>query len=691
MKAHFSIEYKTVWGENLFLVSGGRKFPMKYGDGGIWSVDIDRFTAAMLSDYFYEVNCGGIVTRQEWAHHSRKAEKGADTFLDSWIDRPEGTNPFLRRHSMQIFDKQGYRGAGTAIPVFSLRSENDFGVGEFYDLMKLVDWAASTGQDVIQLLPVNDTTMLHTWADSYPYNPNSTFALHPQYINLQAAGVRKDATFRKLQAEFNSLPYIDYERVNEAKITYLKKLYACARGRKVLESAEYAAFVNKNWHWLLPYAVFSSYRDIAGTPEFSQWGDMAVYSRRKAEKFYSENKKTVDFHCFVQFLLDEQLHVVCDYARSRGVSFKGDIPIGVCRTSVDVWCNPRLFNMDSQCGAPPDAFAADGQNWGFPTYNWKEMAADGYAWWKARLSKMAEYFDAFRIDHILGFFRIWEIPIPHKSGQMGHFSPAMPYSGDEINSLGLPLESLFLEDQRENGYWHPRISAQKSEAFSELEEDAKDRFNALYEDYFYHRHNDFWKYQALRKLPDLLGSTGMLACAEDLGMIPACVSEVLDNQKLLSLEIQRMPKTYGVDFADTSTYSYFSVCASSTHDMQPLRGWWEQEDRELIREFYNDILGRAGEAPSSCPADVVEQIIEMHLDSPSMLAILPLQDWLGMDDGIRNPDPLSERINVPAEPRHYWRYRMHITLEDLLGRKEFNDRLASMIRRSGRGALKLDL
>ncbi len=684
MKVNFSIEYKTVWGENLYLVSGGKKFPMMYSDGGVWTVSIDKFTSGMLADYSYEVICNGIVTRQEWAHHSRKAARGENTISDAWIDRPEGANPFLRRHSMPIFDRKNYRGAGTAIPVFSLRTENDFGIGEFLDLKKMVDWAVETGQNVIQLLPVNDTTMLHTWEDSYPYNPNSAFALHPQYINLQAAGVRQTAGFKKLQSELNALPTVDYERVNDAKLAYLKKLYAGPKGERIVSSAEYTAFFKKNEHWLLPYAVFSTYRDIVGNPQFSQWGEFAVYSASKVKKFYAENKKAVDFHCFVQFLLDSQLKEVCEYARGKNVAFKGDLPIGICRTGVDVWRFPKLFNMDSQCGAPPDAFARDGQNWGFPTYNWDEMAGDNYAWWRARLGKMSEYFDAFRIDHILGFFRIWEIPLPHKSGLMGHFSPAMPYSKDEMTSSGLPVDLLFLEDSGKKGYLHPRISVQNTDEFAALDQSSKDKFNALYEDYFYHRHNDFWKEQSLRKLPDLLGATGMLACAEDLGMIPACVAEVLDNQKLLSLEIQRMPKELGVHFADTSKYSYWSVCASSTHDMPTLRGWWEEEDKALIQEYYNNVLGREGVAPDSCPPDVIEQIVGMHLESPSMLVILPLQDWLGMDGDLRNPDPMSERINIPAVPRHYWRYRMHLTIENLLCRSEFNGKLASKIEKSSR-------
>ena len=678
MKAFFRIEYKTAWGENLQLVAGGKKFPMTYNEGGVWTVTIDKFTASMLADYGYELTRDGIIVRQEWKNHSRKAAKGENSFADSWIDVPEG-NCFVREHSTSMFDRPGYRGAGTAIPVFSLRSEEDFGVGEFYDLKKMVDWAAATGQGILQLLPINDTTMTHTWTDSYPYNANSTFALHPQFINLQAAGVKQTPSFKKMRNELNSLPQVDYEKVNNEKTRLLKRLFS-TEGGQVLDSESYKDFLEANKTWLLPYAVFCALRDEKGTPDFNEWGSYAKYSARKAAEYYAEHKDEVDFHCFVQYHLDKQLKEVVAYAHARGVVFKGDLPIGISRTSVDAWCFPKLFNMDSQAGAPPDAFSADGQNWGFPTYNWDEMAKDGYAWWKARLRKMAEYFDAFRIDHILGFFRIWEIPVPEKSGLMGHFSPALPYTEEEIRTKGLPLETLFIEDPHKKGYWHPRICIQNTDAFRCLNDGQKWVFNQLYDDFFYRRHNDFWKQQALRKLPDLLSSTGMLACGEDLGMIPACVASVMDSQRILSLEIQRMPKDPAVEFGDPMRYPMLCVCTTSTHDMSPVRAWWEEEDRALIQRFYNNMLGRQGAAPANATADICEQIIRQHLASPAMLTILPLQDWLAMDAELRYDHADQERINIPANPRHYWRYRMHRTLEDLLSQHAFNEKLREMVK-----------
>jgi 4-alpha-glucanotransferase len=312
------------------------------------------------------------------------------------------------------------------------------------------------------------------------------------------------------------------------------------------------------------------------------------------------------------------------------------------------------------------------------------MSEDHYAWWKSRLGKMAEYFDAFRIDHILGFFRIWEIPVPEKSGLMGHFSPAMPYAEDEIRAKGLPLEGIFLEDPHHKGYWNPRISSQFTEAYAKLNDWQKWSYNELYDDFFYHRHNEFWKRQAMRKLPELLGATGMLACGEDLGMIPACVPEVMEWQKILSLEIQRMPKDPKQTFAIPSEYPYMSVCTTSTHDMSPLRAWWEEEDRELIQKYFNEVLGREGEAPEECTPELCEQIIAQHLASPAMFTILPLQDWLGMSEELRYKDPAEERINVPAICPYYWRYRMHLTLENLLSQKEFIGKVKEMVENSGR-------
>lgn len=657
-----------------------------------------------------------------------------------------------------------WRGAGVAIPVFSIRSEEDFGAGDFYDLKKVVDWAVVTGQKVIQILPINDTTMTHTWTDSYPYNANSTFALHPMYLRLQAIGRLTDASrqayYENLGKELNALAEVDYERVNEGKIAYTREIFA-QDGAATLASGEFKSFVERNAEWLTPYAAFCVLRDINGTPDFSKWGAYAEYDAEKVAAFVDAHQEEINFVYFQQYHLDKQMLEVRNYAHQHGVLIKGDIPIGISRTSVDAWLFPRLFYMDCQAGAPPDDFSVLGQNWGFPTYNWEEMnKEDGFAWWKARFRKMSEYFDAYRIDHVLGFFRIWQIPMDAVHGLLGTFNPALPFTADELKYsydfwidvdlqttpyimdyflgdffgeytdearnrflvpagygryklrpefstqrkvadyfaneeknpkneklcsalLGLIDDVLFIEDPYEKGKYHPRISAQYTYIYRSLTDYERWCFDRLYNDFYYHRHNDFWYGKAMWKLPPLIDATDMLVCAEDLGMIPDCVPAVISQLQILSLEIQRMPKDPRVEFGNTWSYPYLSVCTTSTHDMGGIRQWWE-EDHDKSQRFFNQVLREGGAAPFFAEPWICDKIIDLHLNSPSMLTILPLQDWLSIDGEIRRQNPKEEQINVPANSRHYWRYRMHLTIEALLADEKYNNYLHSKISGSGR-------
>ena len=659
--------------------------------------------------------------------------------------------------------KENWKGAGTAIPVFSIRSEADFGVGDFVDIKKMVDWCAMTGQKILQILPINDTTMTETWVDSYPYKANSTFALHPMYLNLWEVGTLKDekrrAHFHELARELNDLAQIDYERVNAGKKEYLAEIYA-EQGANTRRRKDYKDFVAHNEYWLKPYAAWCVLRNLYNTPDNNLWGEYAKYDAEKVEKLYHERKNEFDYHYYVQYHLDRQLRDARDYAHSKGVVLKGDIPIGISRFSADAWVSPELFNMNTQAGAPPDDFSVLGQNWGFPTYNWDEMAKDGFQWWKNRFRKMAEYFDAYRIDHILGFFRIWEIPMDALHGLLGYFNPALPFSPEELRNnydfwidadvmthplilewmltdffgemvedakekfldriggdryclkefvntqakvaehfetqeknekndrlcnalLGIIDDVLFIEDPYKKGHYHPRIAAQYTYQYRVLSDYAKWNFNRLYTDFFYHRHNDFWYGKAMWKLPPLLDATSMLTCAEDLGMIPACVPDVMNRLEILALEIQRMPKDPGADFGDTWHYPYYSVCTTSTHDMSGIRGWWES-DPEATSKFYHNVLHESGDAPFYAEPWICDKIVDLHLKSPSMLCILPLQDWLSTDGEIRRENPNDEQINVPANPKHYWRYRMHLTVENLLKQDNFNSAMKLRISESKR-------
>ena len=618
MQVIFKIEYQTVWGESLALVLNDRKYPMEWGEGGVWSVVVKDCTAAALKDYTYVVMREGLIWRTEWKHHSSKM---AREISDKWIDCPIPGCPFPREHQAAKFDRPGFRGAGTAIPVFSLRTESDFGIGEFKDLRPLVDWAAATGQCIIQLLPVNDTTRKGEWKDSYPYSPISSFALHPLYINLQALGIRETVAFKKEQAELNALEELDYPRVFQAKMKYIRKAFK-TRGARDMDTPGFKKFVLENEYWLEEYAQFCAKRDSL-EPEYYRW---------------------------MQWHLDKQFAAEVKYARGRGVSLKGDLPIGVSSDSAEAYWHPELFNLDSTAGAPPDYFSKDGQNWGFPTYNWEEMAKDDFAWWKARLRKMSQYFDAFRIDHILGFFRIWEIPAGIRSGLAGHFNPAMPYSPEEIYNMHLPIEGLFHEDPRHPGMYQPLINP----ASQNLPQWQQERFGALYNDFFYHRHDEFWRRNAERKLPELLGATGMLACGEDLGMVPDCVPGVMDHERILSLRMRGME--------NEGPWKQLSVCATSSHDMETLRMQCDHDPE---------------------PWEVRNMLWEF-LASPSMLAIFPLQDWVALDKRFRRADRNVERINYPADSDNHWKFRIHFNLQDLMQESELNVAVTGLLKDSSR-------
>ena len=575
-----------------------------------------------------------------------------------------------------------WKGAGTVIPIFSLRSEGSFGVGDFGDLKMMVDWADKTNQRIIQVLPINDTNMTHTWQDSYPYNSISIYALHPQYTDFRQLPEIKDKEIRDkfeiLRQELNALPQIDYERMFSAKLDYLHVLFE-QEWTTIKRRASYKEFFEQNKEWLVPYAAFCYYRDKYGTAVFSEWPKEATANSKELKA-----NSQVEFWYFVQYNLDQQMHAAHEHARKHRVILKGDIPIGISRDGVEAWVEPKYFNLNGQAGAPPDPFSADGQNWGFPTYNWDEMLKDGCAWWVRRFRKMAQYFDAYRIDHVLGFFRIWEIPVPEKSGLMGQFSPALGLSREEIEGYGIyGHDELFLVDHKRNDRWHPRIGIQFNEAYTNLDDTEKYNFNRLYNDYFYRRNNHFWFQEAMKKLPRLTQATRMLVCAEDLGMVPDCVPWVMNELRILSLEIQSMPKDDKVRFGHLSRNPYRSVCTISTHDMATLRQWWD-EDEERTQDYFNSMLYRGGAAPHPLPGWLAKDIVSRHLTSPSMLCLLSLQDWLSIDEKLRLPDQNAERINIPANPRHYWRYRMHMTIEQLMQADDFNETIKTLITQSGR-------
>lgn len=335
-----------------------------------------------------------------------------------------------------------WKGAGVALPVFSIRSATSCGVGEFNDLPKLVDFCVAAGYQLLQLLPINDTTSNNNYRDSYPYSAVSSFALHPQYINIEALGTMSPEMQEEYEADrkrLNSLDKIDYMKVIDVKLRYIRRMYKLQKN-EFLESKEFTSWFEENQNWLVPYAAFRFLMEVNGSSNYDQWGARKSITPSAICDLAAPDTFHFDYFgvaYYTQFHLHKQLSAAAQYAAEHQVVFKGDLPIGVNRYCVDTWVNPHLFRLDMQAGAPPDFFSAHGQNWEFPTYDWDAMSKDNYAWWRSRLGHMSNFFHAYRIDHILGFFRIWEIPAQFRTGNCGRFFPAHPITRQELESLGL--------------------------------------------------------------------------------------------------------------------------------------------------------------------------------------------------------------------------------------------------------------
>ena len=660
---------------------------------------------------------------------------------------------------------QLWRAAGVAIPVFSLRSTRSLGSGEFSDLKLLGDWAHAVGLSLIQLLPINDSTVNYSWLDQYPYSAISVYALHPQYLSLldlpYGLSDAQMAEFKQAQAQLNITAQVDFERMIRVKWKLIRSVFQTHHA-DIMQDADLMQFIAERAQWLKPYAVFCALRDQFGSVDYAQWGHYAHYTPSLIEAFFQPEHALFDelmLHCFVQYHLHLQLRAATQYLQRLGVSLKGDLPIGVRRHSVDTWIEPELFSMDFQAGAPPDLFSDLGQNWELPTYDWVQMKLEGYQWWSRRLAAMSQYFDALRIDHILGFFRIWRIPTDATQGLLGYFYPAQGVTREELEQRGIdfdetrdcapfitdallrsvfdeqtdvmieryfhpsahapseyvfqpafdtqrkiehdfdarndadnPLKQsllalhsnvLFIMELTENNIvYHPRFNVYQTTAYQNRSPEQQQKLRELYHYYFFVRQEALWRASGLEKLPALQRATDMLICAEDLGLVPDCVPQVLDELGIVALKLQRAPKEQ-LPYYDPKNLGYMNVTTTSSHDSSTLRQWWA-ETPTLIQQYYSEQLQRPGDAPSELTPALAEQILRQNLQSPAMLAIFPLQDWLAAAEHLPRMDVNAERINDPANPDQRWAYRMHITLEELLAAETFNRDIADWITLSNR-------
>lgn len=601
------------------------------------------------------------------------------------VSRPSHQEEYLEQEEM----KHRGRLAGVAVPLFSLRRNGDAGCGDFASLEAFAPLVQQMGMSIVQLLPIEDTTLYGDDRDSYPYRPIASTVLNPIYIALDKLPPLQDQSLEcELQQEALRLhrqSSISYTEVWQLKRHWLWAAYreqaGCSKHfqelRKRYDDYHLKGHQGKKapawYHWarMRTALELSDQIDIVLDTELEQ---LDVYEQSHAQEVCA----LIELYLYCYVIAQEQMLEAVGTLHRYGVSLMGDLPVGVALQSVDVRRYESCFNSLLSCGAPPDYFTPDGQNWGFPTYRWD--SPDIEPWWRERIAYLERYYDYLRVDHVLGFFRMWSIPRDGRTGMLGYFIPSKRYSEEEIERLGLrdtlraewiaPVDGVTTQEilwiTCLDGGYAPRYDVEHAAPFAQLTDEQQEVMRTLCHDYFYRANEELWRKTGMKRLSLLKSLTTMQLCAEDLGMVPQCVYPVLEELEILKLYVERMPKSAGIEFEAAPYFSVDSVATTSTHDCEPLRLWWQQ-DEARSRRYYDLFLTEYG-----VPYDAIlspalaEIIIHRHLESASLLCILPMQDWLALDPThCATVAPESERINDPGNPDQVWSYSMPITVEEL--------------------------
>lgn len=590
--------------------------------------------------------------------------------------------------------------AGVLLPLFSIYSKESVGIGDFSDLKLAIDWVKRSGHSVLQLLPMNEMGCLPC-----PYDAISSFALEPVYIKI-ADVIKSSRVSNSLKKKIEDLRkdfpldarYCDY-RIREGKENLLRQIFE-SQFKK--ENKDFLTFKEENSYWLRDFCLFKTLKKyFKGLP----WYDWPEEYRERNEvalrKFYQENINEIKFQEWTQWQLYLQFKEVKKYATEQGVFLKGDLPILVSRDSADVWAHREFFKLEFAAGAPVDMYCALGQRWGMPTYHWDNIRKDNFVYLKEKLRYAQNFYDLLRIDHVVGFFRIWSIPYNE------------------------PLENKGL-----NGFFDPSDER-------------------------------LWGKQGREILEVMQGATSMFLCAEDLGIIPEICRITLKELNIPGNDVQRWAKDWlqSHDFLDKKDYRFMAVNMLSTHDTTNFACWWETEagtvDEELFKRKCNDqrninfervkdklfdltlsscgrlrwkeevdslekllgilspdgrlpaeylkdfielwqnsfaekqklwrLLGFKGKIAERCTSDLMREILRFILNSNCLFCINNIFDLLYLSASSKDKDNYClYRINTPGTiSEKNWSIRIPLSLEELLAHK-VTEEIREIVLASGR-------
>jgi 4-alpha-glucanotransferase len=506
------------------------------------------------------------------------------------------------------------RSAGLVLPLFSLRSDDDWGIGEIGDLPLFGGWLRAAGFRALQLLPVSTLPP----GEASPYSALSAMAIDPVYIALddvhdfaalggQARLPLADQVALRIA---RTSADVNYTAVRQAKESALRLAFSMFWDvewiRTTARAGAFAAYASWEDWWLGDYALYCALRERHGHVGWQHWpDDLRTRDPAALDAARRDLEQEILFHQFVQWLAESQWEAARE--RLGDLRLFGDFPFMVSADSADVWAHQHLFRFDATIGTPPDAFSETGQDWGLPMYRWDVMAAEDYRWLRQRARRMSRLYDGYRVDHLVGFFRTYARPA---AGVIGAFEPAGQAA------------------QIEQG----------------------------------------------ERILRLLLATGAQITAEDLGLIPDFVRHSLATLEMPGYKVLRWERDWdrpGQPFVPPSTYTPVSVATTSTHDIEPIALWWEIASVDERRAFAAMLAPEHADTVADAPfgPTLRDAILALAYDAGSNLLLLPMQDVFGWPDRINVPATVAG---------HNWRWRVPLSTAALTGDGEPRRRAAAI-------------
>ena len=570
--------------------------------------------------------------------------------------------------------------AGVSFPLSALLTKESFECGDFHTLELMAEWGRHTGVSIIQILPLNDLGNGRS-----PYSSISAFAIDPLYISLHKLGIN----IRSRKERIVTLD-LNMGRIRELKVQNLRIFYNKIFNETLKDIIK--NFMNQHL-WVTPYAAFKVLYNKNSGAHWKDWKFGSKYSIEIQKEIIKENEEDFYFLVWIQYIAYQQLRDVKKKFEKEGVYLKGDMPILTSSNSADVWSRTELFDLSLNSGAPPDNFSEEGQNWHFPVIEWDRMKAENYSWWKERLEYLEHFYHLYRIDHVLGMYRIWAIPIGAKSAKLGYYHPQIGVKREEFQEAGLNPDDfvkreIIYEFQKDSFifYW----DFYKLEGYYTLSEDIK---KVLYPLSHKHLEDDEaeWRKEGEDVLNFFFNHTEMQACAEDLGAVPSFVRDSIHENKIIGLDIIRWTRSFqDGSYIPAAEYRQLAVSSLSVHDTSIALDWWNtisHEDQKAFRKLIH--LKQTHNDPS----EVLRAMLRFAFSTNSLFSINLLHDFLF--DPVYFPEessnnnmlshPEKHRINVPGTPEDKnWSYRFPFYVEDLLNNVRHMEEIRFMLEESGR-------